>query len=90
MEHRGDIDHGFDDPESPLDVGQRLVARDHLGGVEIGGVRHQQQLAIVEFGPCQSCLVDGVGEQAKPCPDNPCRYNFKLILYSALAICLAN
>jgi hypothetical protein len=65
VEHRGDLDLGLEHPEPPLDVGQRLVARDHLGGVEIGGVRHQQQLAIVEFGPRERRLVDGVGEEVR-------------------------
>ncbi len=62
VEHRRDLDVGLQDPEAPLDVGQALVTRDHLGDLQVGDVGHQQQLAVEQFEVALLVLVDREAE----------------------------
>ena len=50
MMDRRNLDVGFQHPESALDIGQRLVAGNGLGGAQIGGVGDQRKLAVEEYG----------------------------------------
>ena len=62
MEDRCDFDLGLQNPESPFDVGQRLVARHDLGRGRIWNVGNEDQLAIHQPRPLQRTFVDLVGE----------------------------
>ena len=55
MMHRRDLDVGFQHAEAALDIREALVARDGLGGGEVGGIGDQRKLAVEEL-----CLGDGV------------------------------
>ena len=54
-----DIDVGFQHAEAAFDVGEALVARDSVGGGQVGGVGDQREPAIEEL-----CLGDGSLVQA--------------------------
>jgi hypothetical protein len=62
MEDRRDLDLGFQDTESPFDVGQRLVARHDLGRGRIRNVGNEDQFAIQQPRAIQRTFVDLVGE----------------------------
>ncbi len=62
MMDRGDPDAGLQHAEAALDVGQRLVAGDGLGGAEIGGVGQERQLAVEELRLGDGVLVQAVAE----------------------------
>ena len=58
---RADLDVGLEHPKASLDVGQALVALDHFG-CRLGGVGHQQQLAVEQLEVALTVLVNGVAE----------------------------
>ena len=59
---RCDLDVGFENAEAALDVCEALVARDGLGGREIGGVGDQGELPVEKLGLCESAPIDGPAE----------------------------
>jgi hypothetical protein len=63
VEHRGNLDLRLQHLEASLDVGQAFVSVDDLGGLEVGHVGYQQQLAVHHLRPCQRLGVDVVGEE---------------------------
>ncbi len=65
VEHRGDLDLGFENLEAALDVGQALVASQNLKRRQLWHIGHQQQLAVAQFCTRQRLVVDDVGEQIR-------------------------
>ena len=61
--HRANLNFGLEHPKAPLNVGQRLVALQHLLRRQIGRIGHQQQLAIHQARMRQGFVIDRVAEQ---------------------------
>jgi hypothetical protein len=67
MVNRGDLDVGFEDSKSSLDIGEPLVARDGRSGTDVRGVGDQRERAVEElrggegFG-FHSRIPSGVGD----------------------------
>jgi len=61
--HRANLDLGLEHLEPALDVGERLVARNHVLRGEALGVGHQQQLAVHHFGKTLRLVVDVLAEE---------------------------
>ena len=57
-----DLDVGFQHAEAAFDVGEALVARDSVGGGEVGGVGDQRQLSVEELCLGNGGLVQTVAE----------------------------
>lgn len=64
MKDRCDLDLALEHPKAALDIGQRLVARHHGLGRQIGlgQIRDQQQFAIEHPGTIEGPLVDVVAK----------------------------
>ena len=61
--HRRDVDFRLQHPEAPLDVGQGLVAADHLLRCQVRYVGDQQQLAVHQLGLRHGGLVHRAREE---------------------------
>jgi hypothetical protein len=59
--NRRELDVGFKDAESALDVGERLVTGNGLAGREVRGVCDQREFAVEEFGLGHSAGKAAVG-----------------------------
>ena len=62
MEDRCDFDLGLQNPESPFDVGQRLLARHDLGWGRPRDIGNEDEFAIDQPCALQRTLVDRVAE----------------------------